>query len=159
MNTNYSSIIKRDKIEKEILRALKIANDKTGMLTEENRNRIQRAFDVLKREITGTTSINIIYEKPIEINTKAIKSSSVSFSDLKNNKAILYEKSSVGKSSKDDIRLIEEALDEIPGKNILRIDNKYLFKCPFNLVILSYNNEKEFAKYLQKEEYIKEIDL
>jgi type III restriction enzyme len=24
---------------------------------------------------------------------------------------------------------------------------------------LSYNNEKEFAKYLQKEEYIKEIDL
>lgn len=157
--TNYSKIVKKDQIKKEILRALKKANDKTGMLTEENRNRIQRAFDVLRREAVGTTNIKVAYEKPFVISIKEMRTDSVSFSDLQKNKAIIYEKSSAEKSSAEDIKLIREAIEESPGKNIIKLDNKYLFKCPLNLVILSYGNEKDFARYLITDEYAKNIDI
>jgi type III restriction enzyme len=156
--TNYSKIIKKERIKKDILNALKKAKDKTGMLAEQNRNRIQRAFDVLKREAVGTTNIEMIYDKPFTIKTKEIRTDSVSFSDLKKNKAIIYEKSSAEKSNPEDLKLVNEALEEAPGKNVIRVENKYLFKCPLNVVILSHNNEKEFAKYLIEKEYVEKID-
>ncbi len=159
IGTNYSQIIKKEKIKKDIFNALKRAKDKTGMLTEENRNRIQRSFDVLRREIVGTTSIDIVYKKPFPVKTKDIRVDTVSFSDLKKNKAIIYEKSSAEKSSQEDVKLINEALEEAPGKNVIRVENKYLFKCPLNVVILSHDNEKEFAKYLIEKEYAKQVDV
>jgi type III restriction enzyme len=156
--TNYSKIITKERIKKDILNALKKAKDRTGMLTEQNRNRIQRAFDVLKREAVGTTKIDIVYEKPFIIKTSEIRADSVSFSDLQKNKAIIYEKSSAEKSNPEDLKFINEALEEAPGKNVIRVENKYLFKCPLNVVILSHNNEKEFAKYLIEKEYAEKID-
>ncbi len=38
------------------------------------------------------------------------------------------------------------------------IENKYLFRCPLNVVILSHNNEREFARYLAMQEYAQKID-
>jgi len=157
-DTNYSKIIKKEKTKKDILNALKKAKDKTGMLTEENRNRIQRAFDVLKREAVGTTNIGMVYEKPFVIKTQDIRVDSVSFSDLKKNKAIIYEKSSVEKSEGEDIKLINEATGEALGKNVIKIENKYLYKCPLNVVILSHSNEKDFAGFLVEKEYAEKID-
>jgi len=156
--TNYSKVIKKEKIKKEILDTLKKAKDKTRMLTEENRNRIQRAFDVLKREAVGTTNIEMVYEKPFVVKTKEIRADSVSFSDLKKNKAIVYEKSSIKKSNSEDLKIINEAYQEIPRKNVTEVENKYLFKCPLNLVILSHSNEKDFAGYLLEKEYTEQID-
>lgn len=156
--TNYSKIIKKEKVRKDILTALKRAKDKTGMLTEQNRNRIQRAFDVLRREAVVTTNIEMVYEKPFVIKTKEIRTDSVSFSDLKKNKAIIYEKSSVEKSKGEDIKLINEAIEEALGKNVIRVENKYLFKCPLNVVILSHSNEKDFACFLLEKEYAEKID-
>ncbi|MDD5638690.1 MAG: DEAD/DEAH box helicase family protein [Candidatus Pacebacteria bacterium] len=156
--TDYSKIIKKEKVRKDILNALKRAKDKTGMLTEQNRNRIQRAFDVLKREVVGTTNIEMVYEKPFIIKTKEIRTDSVSFSDLKKNKAIIYEKSSVEKSKEEDIKLINEAIGEALGKNVIKVENKYLYKCPLNIVILSHSNEKDFATFLVEKEYAEKID-
>ena len=156
--TKYSKIINKEAIKKEILKALKQIKDKTGKLTEENRNRIQRAFDVLKREAVGTTSIKVVYKNPFSIKTNNIRLDSVSFSDLRKNKAIIYENTSVEKSNKEDVKLINEAIGEALGKNVIIVANKYFFRCPLNIVILSHNNEKEFARYLIREEYAKEID-
>jgi len=156
--TNYFKIIKKEKVRKDILSALKMAKDKTGMLTEQNRNRIQRAFDVLKREVVGTTNIEMVYEKPFAIKTKEIRTDSVSFSDLKKNKAIIYEKSSVEKSKGEDIKLINEAIGEALGKNVIKVENKYLYKCSLNVVILSHGNEKDFAGFLVEKEYAEKID-
>ncbi len=157
--TNYFKIIKKKKVKKDILSALKRAKDKTGMLTDQNRNRIQRAFDVLKREVVGTTNIEMVYEKPFTIKTKEIRTDSVSFSDLKKNKAIIYERSSVEKSKGEDIKLINEATGEALGKNVIKVENKYLFKCPLNVVILSHSNEKDFAGFLVEKEYAEKIDV
>ena len=157
--TEYSKKIDKKKLESDIEKALKkVDPEKTGMLTEENKNRIERSFDVLKREATGTTKIERKAKKPFQVETKNISMNSAKISEFSKNKAMIYENFSVKASKKDDIGLIEEAVNESPGKNVLKVDNKYLFKCPLNVVILSHNNEREFARYLLIQEYAQCFD-
>ena len=62
------------------------------------------------------------------------------------------------KSKPEDVKLINEARGEALGKNVINVENKYLFKCPLNTVILSHSNEKDFAGYLVEKEYAERID-
>ena len=152
--------IDKQKLKAEIEHSLKKADpEKTGMLTEENKNRIERAFDVLKREATGTTVIKRVSQVPYTLKTKDIPSASAKVSEFLKNKAMVYEESSIKLSKKEDMELIEEASNEAPRKNVIIIENKYLFRCPLNAVILSHNNEREFARYLAIPEYAQKIDM
>lgn len=157
--TKYAKLVDVKQLKVDIEQALKKADsEKTGMLTEENKNRIERAFDVLKREATGTTVIKRVSQTPYVIKTKDIQTNSAKVSEFKKNKAMIYEESSIKLSKKDDVELIEEASNEATRKNVIEVQNKYLFKCPLNVVILSHNNEKEFARFLVMQEYTKKID-
>ena len=157
--TKYSKLVNPKGLKEEIEHALKKADpEKTGMLTEENKNRIERAFDVLKREAAGTTKIERVSKEPQTIRTRSIPTASVKVTEFKKNKAMVYEESSINLSRKEDIDLIEEARREAIFKNVIQVENKYLFKCPLNVVILSHNNEREFARYLLMQEYAQQID-
>lgn len=155
--TDYAKHFKKEKYKKEIEKALKKIKDKTGMVSEENKNRIEKAFDVLKREATGTTVIERKSEKPFVINTKEIPTASVKISEFKDNRAMIYIEDSVKLSKKEDAELINEAKRKATYENII-IVNKHLFKCPLNIVILSHGNEREFAKRLVEKEYATRID-
>ncbi|QRF75902.1 Restriction endonuclease [Thermoplasmatales archaeon] len=157
--TEYSYKVDSRKLKADIERALSKADpDNTGMLTEENKNRIERSFDVLKREATGRTVIRRDSKNPYIINTKEIPTSSAKVSEFSKNKAMIYEKYSIELSKKEDIELIEKASNEAARKNVIVIENRHLFHCPLNLVILSHGNEREFARYLVKPEYVQKID-
>lgn len=155
--TNYSKKLDKDRLEKEIKNALKKMNDTTGMLSEQNKNRIERSFDVLKRTATGTTTIERQAKEPFVVGTRKMPMTSVKISEFQKNKAIIFEEESVSLSKKEDVTLIEEARNGAKYQNVIKV-NKYLFKCPLNLVILSYGNEREFAKYLIEKEYTAHIN-
>ena len=158
--TKYSKKINKKKLKEDIEKALKKADpEKTGMLTEQNKNRIERSFDVLKREATGTTTIQRKATKPFSVNTEDLQSTSAKISEFSKHKAMIIEETSIQLSKPDDLDLIKEAIDESPGKNILKVENKYIFKCPLNLVILSHNNEREFARHLIMKEYSQSFDM
>jgi type III restriction enzyme len=157
IGTDYSKQLDRAKLKRDIERALEKIGDKTGMVSEGNKNRIERAFDVLKREATGTTVIERQSEKPFVINTSRMPSTSVKISDFKKNKAMIYVEESVRLSKKDDIELVEEAKRNSTYDNVIEA-NKHLFKCPLNLVILSHGNERDFGRYLVTKEYATKMD-
>jgi type III restriction enzyme len=157
--TGYRKIIDSKKLKMDILNALNKADpERLGMLTEENKNRIERAFDVLKREATGTTTIKRVSQDPYTIKTAELPTTSTKVSEFKKDKAMIYEESSVKLSKNEDMELIKEASDEALRKNVIVIENKYLFRCPLNIVILSFANEREFGKYLALPEYAQKID-
>lgn len=157
--TKYLNEVDPEKLITEIEKALERADpEETRKLTEENKNRIERAFDVLKREVTGTTIIKRISQNPYLVKTEELPISSLKLSEFSKNKAIVYEKSSIELSKKEDVELIEEASDNAPRKNVIVIDNKHLFRCPLNVVILSHSNERDFAKYLARQEYAQKVD-
>ena len=157
LGTDYAEKFDGEKLRKEILKRLKEIKDKTGMVSERNKNRIERSYDVLKREATGTTTIKRISEKPFPVNTKDMPMSSVKISEFQKNKSMIYEEDSVKLSKKEDVSWIEEAKKKAIFENIIQA-NKYLYKCPLNLTILSHGNEREFAKYLVEKEYAEEMD-
>jgi len=155
--TRYHQRISLDGLKKLFKKWLKDIGDGTGKISEENKNRIERGFDVLKREVTGTTQIKRVAEKPFLINTKDINSISEKISGFQRDKAMIYEDYSVSLSKEDDILLINKAKDEAIHRNIID-SNKYYFKCPLNIVILSYSNEREFGKYLIDKEISQKVD-
>ena len=156
-NTDYSEKLEKDKLKNEIEEALKKINDTTGMLSEQNKNRIERSFDVLKRIATGTTTIERQAKEPFIVSTEKMPMTSVKISGFQKNKAMVFEEESVSHSRKEDVKLIKEAMDEAKHRNVIAT-NKYFFKCPLNLVILSHSNEREFAKYLTDKDYVSHID-
>lgn len=157
IGTDYSKKLDRSKLKKQIEDALKKIKDKTGMISEKNKNRIERAFDVLKREATGTTVIERKSKEPFIINTKDMPTTSVKISEFKKNKAMIYVEDSAKLSNKEDIKLLEETKRKATYENII-LANKYLFECPLNVVILSHGNERDFAKRLVEKEVATKVD-
>lgn len=157
LGTDYAEKFDREKLRKEIEKKLKEINDKTGMISEKNKNRIERSYDVLKREATGTTTIKRVSEKPFQISTRDMPATSVKISEFQKNKAMIYEEKSAKFSRKEDVAWIEEAKKEARFENIIQA-NKYFYRCPLNVTILSHGNEREFSKYLIEKENAEKIE-
>lgn len=157
IGTDYSKKLDKPKLKRDIEQALKKIKNKTGIVSEKNKNRIETAFHVLKREATGTTIIERKSQKLFIINTKQMPTSSAKISEFQQNKAMVYVKDSVKLSKKEDAELIEEAKGKATYENILDA-NKYLFKCPLNIAILSHSNERDFGEYLIRKDYAAKMD-
>jgi type III restriction enzyme len=157
LGTDYSKKLDTKRLKEDIEKALRKIKDKTNMVSERNKNRVEKAFDVLKREATGTTTIERVSEKPFGVNTKKMRADSVKISEFQKNKAMIYEPESIKLSKKEDTEMIEEAKRKGKYENVIAV-NKYLFKCPLNMVILSHSNEREFAKYLVSKDFAKYVD-
>lgn len=156
--TNYAKEFNAKKFKEEVLKALEKINDKTETLTEVNYNRILKSYYVLKRQISGTTTIERVSNKPFIKNTKEIKSESITVSQLTKDNAIIYDKTSIDKSTPEDRKLFLDVFENAPRKNVIEVKNTYLFKCPFNTVILSHSNEIDFARCLIDKKYVDHID-
>jgi type III restriction enzyme len=158
LGTDYSLVLNKEELKKKILEALQKIHDKTNKISEENKNRVERAFDVLQREQTGTTTIRRTPEKLYKRSTRDILQSSINASELQGNAAIIYEEDSVNTSKKEDVLNIKKGREGATVRNVIEIKNKYDFKCPLNVVILSYSNEIEFGKYLVDDKVAKHLD-
>jgi type III restriction enzyme len=156
--TNYLKQFNADKLRRDVEVQLKKADpERTGQLTEENYNRIQKSYDVLSRVATKTTIIKRQAEKPFVISTRNFSMASAKVSEFNKNKSMIYEEDSVKASNKEDIGFIEEAENKATFENVIQT-TKYSFKCPLNIVILSYSNENKFAKLLVENDYALHID-
>ena len=63
-NSDYARNFNKRKYKGEVIKALRKIGDTSKTLTEPNYNRILRSYDVLKRQISGTTSIRRIAKDP-----------------------------------------------------------------------------------------------
>ncbi len=155
--TDYAKKFNKQEMKKKVISALASIGDDSETLTEDNYNRILRSYDILKRQISGTTSIQRIAKDPYVIKTEDIGADTISISELKKDHAIIYDSSSVEKSAEEDKKLIKTAFNELPRKNVIEVNNTYHFKCPLNTVILSHSNEIEFATHITDKRYADKI--
>jgi len=156
--TNYSKKFNKNDMRDKIIKSLEQIKDKSQTITQDNYNRILRSYDVLKRQISGTTTIKRISNKPYVVKTNDLKMSSISVLQLKKDHAIIFDPTSIAKSKEEDKKMIKEAYNESPRKSTIEVDNTYQFRSPFNTVILSHGNEIEFGKLLLDKRYYDKID-
>jgi len=151
--TNFAEKVNKKFIEGLIRQELENIDEKT--VTEANLQRAKSSFNTLYRELTGQSRIVDVYSEPIEKSTKEMNNSYISISEVKNNKGIMFSEKSLKSSTAKELKDINEAIGEIPGKRSIKTDEDN-YRSPLNITVLSSEPEIEFAKNLLR--YSKFID-
>jgi type III restriction enzyme len=161
-NTNFSTKITIDEIKELIKIELKKINESPDAdVSDENRQRALQSFNVLFRKVAGTNLVSIKFEEPDEKDTYNIPTTYVSTRALSNpGRGILLDKKSLelsGKQDKEKIIKFNQDPNRIHGA-VISVSDDEEYKCPFNIVHINYNNEREFVKRLIEKENAKNFD-
>ena len=159
--TNYCREWPKEKITKIILRSLQEVNDKTGMISEENRQKTLQAFGVIKRKSSTFPRIVPKSKEPYKISTENMNKNSVGIGALRGDNTVFWDDYSLLSGEEGDRKLLNELVEmKEDGEliDIVKIENRYNFKTPLNVVLSSYKPERKFIQGLIKEENAKAID-
>jgi len=158
--TNYSGEWPKAKITKIIRQSLEKVEDKTGMLSEENRQKTLQAFGVIKRKTSIFPRIVPKSKAPYKINTSKIGKNHFGVGALRHDSSIFWDEYSLILGESVDKKLLAEleADESLPKSAAIKIDNKYNFKTPLNVILAAYGPERKFIKGLTSEQTAKSID-
>ena len=159
--TRYCDKWSKEKIAKIIRRSLKEVNDKTGMVSEENCQKTVRAIGVIKRKSSIFPRIVPKSKEPYKISTKKIKRNSMGIGLMRRSGTAFYDDYALSLGEEYDRKLITELIEmKEDGEQIdlVRVENRYNFKTPHNIVFASYRPERRFIQGLVSESNAKAID-
>jgi len=158
--TDYSGEWTKEKITNIISRSLREVNDKTGMVSEENRQKTIQAFGVIRRKNSTFPRIVAKSIEPYKINTKKMNKSSIGIGTLRRDCTVFWDEYSLALGEVFDIKLLNEICDDenLPRKALIKLENRYNFKTPLNIVLASFEPERRFIRGLTDEQTAKSID-
>ena len=158
--TNYSEQFPRRKIAEIIKKSLERIDDKTGKVSEANRNQTLAAFGVIGRKGAKSLRLKIEAKELIKINTKEIKKNSLGMGSLRRDSTVFYDDYSLNLGEEADRKLLRELEEDesLPRSALVKVTNKYNFKTPLNVVLASYEPERRFIRGLTAEQTAQAID-
>jgi type III restriction enzyme len=158
--TEYSRTWTKERIANIIRRSLQEVKDETSMVNEENRQKTLQAFGVIKRK--GSTFPRIVpkSKEPYKISTRKINKNSIGVGSLRSDSTIFWDDYSMTIGEVADIKLLKEIEENesLPRSATIKVENRYNFKTPLNVVLSSYEPERKFLRGLTTEQTAKSID-
>jgi len=160
LGTKYSEEFNFDRVKEIIGESLKRIGDKSRRVSGANLQRTLQAFGVVYRKKAKSLRFKIEVENLVKINTKDMKKSSLGVGSLRRDSTIFWDDYSLGKGEAANIKLLKELEgdESLPRKAMIRVENKYNFKTPLNVVLASYEPERKFIRSLTSENTAKAID-
>ncbi len=158
--TEYSKNFPKAKIEQIIRKSLEEIKDKSGKVSEANRNQTLAAFGVIRRKGAKSLRLKIEAKDLVKINTREIKKNSLGVGSLRRDSTVFWDDYSMSTGEAADRKLLKE-LDEdesLPRSALIKVENKYNFKTPLNVVFASSEPERKFIRGLTAEQTAKAID-
>ncbi len=158
--TDYCGAWTKERIANIIRQSLKQVKDKTGMIGEENRQKTIQAFGVIGRKGSTFPRIVLKSQEPYKIITGKISKSSVGVGSLRRDGTVFWDDYSIVTGEAPDRILLKELEEDgsLPRNALIKVDNKYNFKTPLNVVLASYEPERRFIRGLTAEQTAKAID-
>ena len=159
--TNYAERYSFNWLKKLIKKSLKIVGEKKDHVSEENRQRLQKAFGVVHRKAAHTVRYRMTPSAIVKFNTKDRNRNSVGFNSIRRAEAAIFIDDSSLSLSDDETRIILKEIindDTLPRRSLHEIENAHMFKVPMNLVIADHKPEYDFIKQLIKSENATVID-
>ena len=159
--TGYCGEWPKERIAKIIRQSLQEVNDKTGMIGEENRQKTIQAFGVIKRKSSTFPRIVPKSKEPYKISTRKINKNSVGVGALRRDSTVFCDDYSLILGEENDRKLLKELIEmKEDGEliDLVKVDNRYNFKTPFNLTLSSFKPERKFIQGLIKEQVAQAID-
>src|SRR3972149_965053 len=130
VGTNYTKEWTKEKITQAIRNSLEKVKDKTGMISEENRQKTIQAFGVIKRKSSTFPRIVPKSNEPYKISTKKMNKNRTGVGTLRrSDSTVFWDEYSLISGDVGDINLLKE-LDEderLPKSAMIKVENKYNF--------------------------------
>jgi len=157
--TKYSEEWTREKIAKIIKQSLLEVKDKTGRVSEENRQRTLQAFGVIGRKTSTFPRIVPKSKEPYKISTREINKNSVGVGALRRDSTVFWDDYSMILGEAADRKLLKELEEDesLPRSALIKVENKYNFKTPLNMALASYEPERRFIRGLTAEQTVQAI--
>ena len=157
---DYSEQFPESKITEIIRKSLQAINDKTGKLSEANRNQTLAAFGVIRRKGAKSLRLKIEAQDLIKISTREIKKNSLGVGSLRHDSTVFWDDYSMNLGEAADIKLLKELEEDesLPRSALIEVNNKYNFKTPLNVVFASYEPERKFIRGLTADQTAKALD-
>jgi len=150
-------------IKEIIVNSMRKVGIKSGVLTEDNANRIFKAFQTLFRARGSTIVLERTVNKPKLISTKKLEKESVSVGSLKHGATIFYTDEFKSDLKQDQQELISDLVKE--NYNLSRNNqyalievNHYKFKTPLSVVFANKTPEERFVELLISDKVNGKID-
>ncbi len=158
--TEYSKNFPKGKIEQIIRKSLEEIKDKSGKVSEANRNQTLAAFGVIRRKGAKSLRLKIEAKDLAMINTSEIKKNSLGVGSLRRDSTIFWDDYSMSTGEEADRKLLKELEEDesLPRSALIKVANKYNFKTPLNVVFASYEPERKFIRGLTDEQTARAID-
>jgi len=159
-DTHYSEKWTQNKLTAKICESLARVNDKSGMVSKENRLKTLQAFGIIQREKSTFPRIVPISTKPFKTATKDMPKHSIPFSALRKDGAVFLDEKALLLSTESDTELLQQLLgdDDLPKRVMNNVDNAYNFKTPVNVALTDYRPEQKFVSKLVEEKNAKALD-
>lgn len=149
----------KNEIKEIILNSMRRVGIKSGVLTEDNANRIFKAFQTLFRARGSTIILERTANKPKPINTKELDKESVAVGAVKHGATVFYTENFKEECKNGLIDILQEiAEDETLPRSASKEINSYCFKTPVNVVLTKLDPERKFVEILTKPQLCESID-
>jgi len=155
--TSYAKEFNRVKIKKIIKESLKKINWEEETISEENYRKALQAFGVIKRKSSKTLRYEIILKGLKKLSTRELNKTSLMISVFRRGYSVFFDSESLEKSNEEDKLILQELIDDenLPRLAIKKIENKFNFKTPLNVVFTASEPERKFVeKLISKSNYI-----
>ncbi|MEO0004807.1 MAG: DEAD/DEAH box helicase family protein [candidate division WOR-3 bacterium] len=148
--TEYAKEFNSRRVGEIIKNSLKRLNYEKDLVSEENYHRVLQAFGVIKREKTNTLRYIVKERNLIELDTRDIRPATIGFSNLRKDFSVFYDEEALRLSNEEDKAVLNEVIadESLPRWAVKKVDNKYQFKTPLNVVFTASEPERKFVERL-----------
>ena len=138
-----------NEIKEIIVNSMRKVGIKSGVLTEDNADRIFKAFQTLFRARGSTVILEKKANKPKLISTKGLEKESIAVGAIKRGATVFYTENFRDECKNGMIDILQDiANDENLLRSASREVNSYCFKTPVNIVLTKLEPERKFVETL-----------
>jgi type III restriction enzyme len=148
-----------NEIREIIINSMRKVGIKSGVLTEDNANRIFKAFQTLFRSRGSTIVFERTANKPKLISTKEIEKESIAVGAIKQGSTVFYTDNFKDECKNGLIDILQDISDDesLPRSASKEI-NHYCFKTPVNIVLTKQEPERKFVEAIVGLKVYEKID-
>ena len=146
-------------IKEIIINSMRRVGIKSGVLAEDNAQRIFQAFQTLFRKRGSTIVLERKVNKPKLIRTKDLEKESIAVGAIKHGSTIFYTENFKNECNNSMVDILQDIIeDESLPRSASKEVNPYCFKTPVNVVLTKQEPERKFVETLVKSPLCEKLD-
>jgi len=149
----------KKEIKEIVINSMRKVGIKSGVLTEDNANRVFKAFQTLFRARGSTIVLERTVNKPKLISTKKLEKESIAVGAIKHGSTVFYTENFKDECSNGMIDILQDVIDdESLPRSASKEVNPYCLKTPVNVVLTKQEPERKFVEAIVSSKVCKKID-